>query len=304
MKSYQKWMLMSALLMGLGFSANQADAAKDYLMMPAPEAAKELTAVQAKVTVEAPNREVEEALDNYIGFSEKQYSDWYRLTASNTLQTGPQRAVEDALFYMRVRYNFYVESHRWQKNSYGTVVLGQLYTDFDQYLHKNTYINNTNAAQVKEDILGIVKKHAATIYNDELRTYMNEMVIFAFEQAMKDDNPTVVPVQLDTPAVAAEDVKKGPIQLLAGWNPEKAAAEVGPIDAGIPYNPNTEVKASDEVATNDEESADVDEASDAQADTTAVAAEASNGSDDSAVDTDSNDDNIPVGPVTVTKETN
>ena len=32
---------------------------------------------------------------------------------------------------------------------------------------------------------------AEKVQNDELRTYMNEMVIFGLEQAMKDHNPTV-----------------------------------------------------------------------------------------------------------------
>ena len=39
--------------------------------------------------------------------------------------------------------------------------------------------------------LGILARHAEKVQNDELRTYMNEMVIFGLEQAMKDHNPTV-----------------------------------------------------------------------------------------------------------------
>ena len=43
----------------------------------------------------------------------------------------------------------------------------------------------------EQQIIDILEKHAETVYNDELRFYMNELVIYSLQQAMKDGNNRV-----------------------------------------------------------------------------------------------------------------
>ena len=49
-------------------------------------------------------------------------------------------------------------------------------------------------AEYENQILAILEKNTANMSNDELRFYMNEMVIFSLNEAMKDGNNRVKPV--------------------------------------------------------------------------------------------------------------
>ena len=92
---------------------------------------------------------------------------------------------------MNVRKNFYIDSHRWKQDSYGTTVLNSLYMDYQNYLNGHRFVAGDQVETYKAEFLSILARHAEKVQNDELRTYMNEMVIFGLEQAMKDHNPTV-----------------------------------------------------------------------------------------------------------------
>ena len=92
---------------------------------------------------------------------------------------------------MNVRKNFYIESHRWKKDSYGRVVLNRLFEDYQSYLQAHTFVQGDEVNAYKEGLLNILERHSERVHNNELRTYMNEMVIFGLEQAMKDHNPSV-----------------------------------------------------------------------------------------------------------------
>ena len=79
--------IMAALIGSLGLYGSQADAAKDYLRMPAPEAMSVLTELQEKVTVQAPNAEVREVLNEYVDFALSETNKRYVLL-NNRVMTG------------------------------------------------------------------------------------------------------------------------------------------------------------------------------------------------------------------------
>ena len=155
MKTQSKRWLLGAAIVGVIALGQTVYAAQDPLMLPEQEGLQVISEIQAKITVESP-------LD-----------------------------VINALYYMNVRKNFYIESHRWKKDSYGRKVLNSLYADYQNYLNSHRYVPANEVDTYKEEFLGILARHAEKVHNDELRTYMNEMVIFGLEQAMKDHNPSV-----------------------------------------------------------------------------------------------------------------
>jgi hypothetical protein len=46
-----------------------------------------------------------------------------------------------------------------------------------------------------QQIIDILERNTANVHDDELRFYMNEMVIFSLKEAMKDGNNRVKPAE-------------------------------------------------------------------------------------------------------------
>lgn len=190
MKSYKKLLVVAALIGGVSLTS-QADAARDYLFMaPGAPEGEPLTAIQEKVIVEAPNQELKETLDEFTAFNLKM-ADKKFILLSDKVISGQQLDVDTFLFYMRVRIQFYKGHHRWVNHSYGTTTLFKMYEDYKEYLTANPYLTEANADKFKADMLDIIEGNAAGVHLNELRTYMNEAVIFALEQTIKESNVTV-----------------------------------------------------------------------------------------------------------------
>ena len=167
-----------------------AYAAQDPLMLPEQEGVQVISEMQAKITVESPNREVKQIVDTFANYGQAHSKQLFELQTNQVISAG-QLDVTNALYYMNVRKNFYIESHRWKKDSYGRKVLNNLYADYQNYLNSHRYVPANEVGAYKDEFLGILERHAEKVHNDELRTYMNEMVIFGLESAMKEHNPTI-----------------------------------------------------------------------------------------------------------------
>ena len=185
----KKWMV-SAVVLGALAVGQTVFAAQDPLMLPEDKALLAVTEMQIPVTVETPNWEVKQIVDTFAQYGQDHHKQLFALQTNQVISAG-QLDVKNALFYMNVRKNFYIESHRWKKDSYGRVVLNRLFEDYQSYLQAHTFVQGDEVNAYKEGLLDILERHSERVHNNELRTYMNEMVIFGLEQAMKDHNPSV-----------------------------------------------------------------------------------------------------------------
>ena len=183
----KRWILGIVMV---GVMAQTAYAAQDPLMLPEQEGLQVISEIQAAITVESPNWEVKRVVDTFTNYGQEHSKQLYELQTHQVVSAG-QLDVINALYYMNVRKTFYIESHRWKKDSYGRKVLNSLYADYQNYLNGHHYVPANEVDTYKEELLGILARHAEKVHNDELRTYMNEMVIFGLEQAMKDHNPSI-----------------------------------------------------------------------------------------------------------------
>ncbi len=188
MKMQSKRWILGVVMVGV--IAQTAYATQDPLMLPEEKGLQVISEIQAAITVESPNWEVKRVVDTFVNYGQDHSKQLFELQTHQVISAG-QLDVMNALYYMNVRKNFYIESHRWKKDSYGRKVLNSLYTDYQNYLNGHHYVPANEVDTYKEEFLGILARHAEKVHNDELRTYMNEMVIFALEQAMKDHNPSI-----------------------------------------------------------------------------------------------------------------
>ena len=190
MKIQSKRFLLSAAMVSMIVFGQTAYAAQDPLMLPEKEGLQVISAMEGQITVESPNWEVKQIVDTFAQYGQDHHKQLFALQTNQVISAG-QLDVINALYYMNVRKNFYIDSHRWKKDSYGRQVLNSLYADYQNYLQAHRFVGDTQVQVYKDEFLGILARHAAKVHNDELRTYMNEMVIFGLEQAMKDHNPTI-----------------------------------------------------------------------------------------------------------------
>lgn len=190
MKTQSKRWILGVVMVGVMALGQTAYAAQDPLMLPEQEGLQVISEMQAKITVESPNREVKQIVDTFANYGQAHSKQLFELQTNQVISAG-QLDVTNALYYMNVRKNFYIESHRWKKDSYGRKVLNNLYADYQNYLNSHRYVPANEVGAYKDEFLGILERHAEKVHNDELRTYMNEMVIFGLESAMKEHNPTI-----------------------------------------------------------------------------------------------------------------
>lgn len=162
--------------------AGQVHAAQDPLMMPEQPTAP-LTAEQQEISLAVPSEEVKAVVSEFAAF---------QLGQPNTGRvSGQERLANNALYYMNVRRSWYITSHRYKKDSYARVALDRLYLDYKEFFTNNTTVSEMNQAEYENQILAILEKNTANVSNDELRFYMNEMVIYSLKEAMRDGNNRV-----------------------------------------------------------------------------------------------------------------
>ena len=167
--------------------AGQVHAAQDPLMMPEQPAAP-LTAEQQDISLAVPSEEVKAVVSEFaafqLGMSNALIQD------DNRVMSGQQRYTNNVLYYMNVRRDWYITSHRYKKDSYARVALDRLYLDYKDFF-KNAAVSGLSQAEYESEILAILEKNTANMSNDELRFYMNEMVIYSLKEAMRDGNNRV-----------------------------------------------------------------------------------------------------------------
>ena len=162
--------------------AGQANAAQDQLMMP-EQASAPMTVNEQEVSLAVPSEEVKAVVSEFAAF---------QLNQPNTGRvSGQERLANNALYYMNVRRSWYITSHRYKKDSYARVALDRLYLDYKEFFTNNTTVSKMNQAEYERQILAILEKNTENINNNELRFYMNEMVIHSLKQAMRDGNNRV-----------------------------------------------------------------------------------------------------------------
>ena len=165
---------------GVCFSG-QANAAQDQLMMP-EQASAPMTVNEQAVSLAVPSEEVKAVVAEFAAFQAGQ---------PNTGRvSGQERLANNALYYMNVRRSWYITSHRYKKDSYARVALDRLYLDYKDFF-KNAAVSGLSQAEYESQILAILEKNTENMNNNELRFYMNEMVIYSLKQAMRDNNNRV-----------------------------------------------------------------------------------------------------------------
>ena len=162
--------------------AGQANAAQDQLMMP-EQASAPMTVNGREVSLAVPSEEVKAVVSEFAAF---------QLNQPNTGRvSGQERLANNALHHTNVRRSWYITSHRYKKDSYARVALDRLYLDYKEFFENHTTVSDMNKAEYENQILAILEKNTANMSNDELRFYMNEMVIYSLQQAMRDGNNRV-----------------------------------------------------------------------------------------------------------------
>ena len=161
--------------------AGQVHAAQDPLMMPEQPAAP-LTAEQQEISLAVPSEEVKAVVSEFAAFQLGMNN--ALIKDDNRVMSGQQRYTNNVLYYMNVRRSWYITSHRYKKDSYARVALDRLYLDYKDFF-KNAAISGLSQAEYESQILAILEKNTANMSNDELRFYMNEMVIYSLKEAMR-----------------------------------------------------------------------------------------------------------------------
>ena len=155
--------------------AGQANAAQDQLMMP-EQASAPMTVNEQEVSLAVPSEEVKAVVAEFAAF---------QLNQPNTgRMSGQERLANNALYYMNVRRSWYITSHRYKKDSYARVALDRMYLDYKDFF-KNPAVSQLSQAEYESQILAILEKNTENMNNNELRFYMNEMVIYSLKQAMR-----------------------------------------------------------------------------------------------------------------------
>ena len=155
--------------------AGQANAAQDQLMMP-EQASAPMTVNEQEVSLAVPSEEVKAVVSEFAAF---------QLNQPNTGRvSGQERLANNALYYMNVRRSWYITSHRYKKDSYARVALDRMYLDYKDFF-KNPAASQLSQAEYESQILVILEKNTENMNNNELRFYMNEMVIYSLKQAMR-----------------------------------------------------------------------------------------------------------------------
>ena len=178
---------MPVLALACVCAVGQADAAQDRLMMP-EQPAEPLNVLETEVALSVPSEEVRDVVNAFTQFQLDQKGK--RIMDDSRVMTGQERYRNNVLYYMNVRRSWYITSHRYKKDSYARVALDRMYLDYKDFF-KNPAVSQLSQAEYESQILAILEKNTENMNNNELRFYMNEMVIHSLQQAMRDNNNRV-----------------------------------------------------------------------------------------------------------------
>ena len=184
--------IMPILALACVCAVGQADAAQDRLMMP-EQPAEPLNVIEAEVAIPVPSEEVREVVNAFTQFQLDQ-KDRYIMDDSRIMK-GQERYRNNALYYMNVRRSWYIVSHRYKKDSYARMALDRLYNDYKDFFMNHVTVSDDEKMDYAQQIIDILERNTANVHDDELRFYMNEMVIFSLKEAMKDGNNRVKPAE-------------------------------------------------------------------------------------------------------------
>ena len=165
---------------GVCFSG-QANAAQGPLMMPEQVSAP-MTVSEREVSLAVPSEEVKEVVSEFVAFQLGMRD--ALIKDDNRVMSGQQRYTNNVLYYMNVRRSWYITSHRYKKDSYARVALDRMYLDYKDFF-KNAAVSGLSQAEYENQILAILEKNTENMNNNELRFYMNEMVIYSLKEAMR-----------------------------------------------------------------------------------------------------------------------
>ena len=172
---------MPVLALACVCAVGQADAAQDRLMMP-EQPAEPLNVLETEVALSVPSEEVRDVVNAFTQFQLDQKGK--RIMDDSRVMTGQERYRNNVLYYMNVRRSWYITSHRYKKDSYARVALDRMYLDYKDFF-KNPAVSQLSQAEYESQILAILEKNTENMNNNELRFYMNEMVIYSLKQAMR-----------------------------------------------------------------------------------------------------------------------
>lgn len=197
--------IMPVLALACVCAVGQADAAQDRLMMP-EQPAEPLNVIEAEVAIPVPSEEVRDVVNAFTQFQLAQ-KDKYIMDDSRIMK-GQERYRNNALYYMNVRRSWYIVSHRYKNDSYARIALDRLYNDYKDFFMNHVTVSDDEKMDYAQQIIDILERNTANVHDDELRFYMNEMVIFSLKEAMKDGNNRVKPAEeKDIPKMMEEPRK-------------------------------------------------------------------------------------------------
>ena len=183
---------MPVLALACMCAVGQADAAQDRLMMP-EQSAEPLNVIEAEVAIPVPSEKGRDVVNAFTQFQLEQ-KDKYIMDDSR-LMRGQERYRNNVLYYMNVRRSWYIVSHRYKKDSYARMALDRLYNDYKDFFINHVTVSDDEKMDYAQQIIDILDRNTANVHDDELRFYMNEMVIFSLKEAMKDGNNRVKPAE-------------------------------------------------------------------------------------------------------------
>ena len=183
---------MPVLALACVCAVGQADAAQDRLMMP-EQPAEPLNVLETEVALSVPIEEVSDVVNDFTQFQLDQKGKY--IMDDSRVMKGQERYRNNALYYMNVRRSWYIVSHRYKKDSYARMALDRLYNDYKDFFMDRVTVSDDEKLDYAQQIMDILDRNTANVHDDELRFYMNEMVIFSLNEAMKDGNNRVKPAE-------------------------------------------------------------------------------------------------------------
>ena len=183
---------MPVLALACVCAVGQADAAQDRLMMP-EQPAEPLNVIEAEVVIPVPSEEVRDVVNAFTQFQLDQKGKY--IMDDSRVMKGQERYRNNVLYYMNVRRSWYIVSHRYKKDSYARMALDRLYNDYKEFFMDRVTVSDDEKLDYAQQIIDILNRNTANVHDDELRFYMNEMVIFSLKEAMKDGNNRVKPAE-------------------------------------------------------------------------------------------------------------
>ena len=183
---------MPVLALACVCAVGQADAAQDRLMMP-EQPTEPLNVLETEVALSVPSEEVRDVVNAFTQFQLDQKGKY--IMDDSRVMKGQERYRNNALYYMNVRRSWYIVSHRYKKDSYARMALDRLYNDYKDFFMDRVTVSDDEKLDYAQQIIDILDRNTANVHDDELRFYMNEMVIFSLNEAMKDGNNRVKPAE-------------------------------------------------------------------------------------------------------------